>query len=119
MRVSDWNSLCRLCAVFGGIYYLGKTVSNIIVKSGQVTGVVVENKKISCTHLVLPSNKVPEDIFDDKSDEETSKDVVQRAVFVIKHSILPSDKEQVRNTSDWLNDQSRAGPRLGHPEVDV
>ena len=101
--VSDWNSLCRLCAVFGGIYYLGKTVSNIIVKSGQVTGVVVENKKISCTHLVLPSNKVPEEIFDDKSDEETSKDVVQRAVFVTKHSILPSDKEQVRNlASDWL-----------------
>ena len=73
-------------------------MSQVVMKNDKVSGVVIENKKISCTHLVLPSNKVPEEIFDDKSDEETSKDVVQRAVFVTKHSILPSDKEQVRNT---------------------
>merc|ERR1719317_611863 len=42
------QAFCRLCAVFGGIYYLGKTVAKIVMKDGKVTGVMMEDKRIAC-----------------------------------------------------------------------
>merc|ERR1719158_1933229 len=85
------QAFCRLCAVFGGIYYLGKTVSQVVMKDGKVTGVVIENKKIACDHLLLPCHQVP-DVLNISPD---SSSPTSRAIYVSKQSLVPSEKEQI------------------------
>ena len=77
--------------MFGGVYYLGKGVSSLVMKDGTVTGVVIENKKISCKQLLLPSHQVPQELISSDSDPTD----VSRAIYVTSQSILPSDKEQI------------------------
>ena len=80
-----------MCAVFGGIYYLGKTVNKIVVKNNKVTAVVIEDKKIRCDHLVVPAHQLP----DTWRGEEGRGSSCSRAVFLSAASLLPSDKEQL------------------------
>merc|ERR1712126_532105 len=85
------QAFCRLCAVFGGIYYLGKTVSQVVMKNDKVSGVVIENKKIDCDHLVLPCHQVPDALnISPYSNVPTS-----RAIYVTKQSLAFSEKEQI------------------------
>ena len=86
------QAFCRLCAVFGGIYYLGKTVNKIVVKNNKVTAVVIENKKIRCDHLVVPAHQLPDTWRGGEEGRGTSS---SRAVFLSAASLLPSDKEQL------------------------
>ena len=99
--------------MFGGIYYLGKSVSRVVMKENKVTGVEIEDKKIECSHLVLPANLAPE-TADDSSGDNDSNDVrVSRAVFVTRQSMLPSDKEQVT----FLSLPQESGPAINVIEV--
>ena len=88
----NFQAFCRLCAVFGGIYYLGKTVDKIVMKDGKVTGVMMEDKRISCDHLVLPASIRPEFA---SSLTPGPDQVMSRTVMVSSASLLPSDKEQL------------------------
>jgi len=44
--------------VFGGIYYLGKSINGVVVKDKTVTGIIIENKKIKCEALMLEKQLV-------------------------------------------------------------
>ena len=87
-----FKAFCRLCAVFGGIYYLGKTVDKIVMKDGKVTGVMMEDKRIACDHLVMPANIKPDFAESLSSDPDN---VMSRTVMVSSSSLLPSDTEQL------------------------
>ena len=80
------QAFCRLCAVFGGVYYLGKTVSSLVVREEMVTGVLIENKIIRCSHLIIPASQVP---------GSTRSQTTSRAVFLSSQSMAPGDKEQI------------------------
>ena len=95
----------RLCAVFGGIYYLGKTVDKIVMKDGKVTGVMMEDKRIACDHLVLPANFKPAFA---ESLSPGPDNVMSRTVMVSSSSLLPSDTEQVTFLS--LPQETGSGP---------
>ena len=89
--------------MFGGIYYLGKTVDKIVMKDGKVTGVMMEDKRIECDHLVLPASLKPE-----FADSLTPGPVMSRAVMVSSSSLLPSDTEQLTFLS--LPQETGPGP---------
>ena len=72
--------------MFGGVYYLGKTVSSLVVRDQVVTGVVIEDRVIRCSHLVLPASQVP-------GSSRTQQ--ISRAVFLSTQSMAPADKEQI------------------------
>lgn len=85
------QAFCRLCAVFGGIYYLGRTVEGIVIKEEMATAVLIEEKKINCKHLVLPEHKIPNKFSSNTNSTETTS----RAVIISKESLLPTEKEQI------------------------
>merc|ERR1719394_1195398 len=85
------QAFCRLCAVFGGIYYLGRTVEGIVIKEEMATAVLIEEKKINCKHLVLPEHKIPNKFSSNTNSTETTR----RAVIISKESLLPTEKEQI------------------------
>ncbi|WKY00301.1 hypothetical protein Q1695_014839 [Nippostrongylus brasiliensis] len=80
---------CRLCAVFGGLYCLGRPVEALIQMDGKVTGVIADGHRISCTHLIMSSEYVPSSV---QSHEETW---IDRAVYITNKSIWVEEKEHV------------------------
>merc|ERR1719266_2116829 len=99
------QAFCRLCAVFGGIYYLGKTVDKLVMKDGKVSGVMIEDKRIACDHLVLPANIKPEFA---PSLGSWPDSIMSRCVMVTSASLLPSDTEQLTFLS--LPQETGPGP---------
>ena len=84
------QAFCRLCAVFGGIYYLGRSLDGVVVGEGRAKAVVTEGKKISCKHLVLPQSKIPSTLV-----LENKEVITSRVLFITKESLLPTEKEQI------------------------
>lgn len=85
------QAFCRLCAVFGGVYYLGRTLDSVIVKDGSAVGVVTEGKRIQCNKLVLPASLMPPQL----QKEDPAQSSISRAILLSTKSILPTDKEQL------------------------
>jgi len=84
------QAFCRLCAVFGGVYYLGRSLEGMVMKEGKASGVVTEGKVINCEHLVMPESKLPSKLLVEKNTVTTS-----RAMFISNESLLPTEKEQL------------------------
>ena len=75
------------------------------MKDGKVTGVMMEDKRIACDHLVLPANIKP----DFAPSLAPSRDhLMSRTVMVSSASLLPSDKEQLTFLS--LPQETGSGP---------
>lgn len=82
---------CRLCAVFGGIYYLKRSVEGIILdREGKCVGVFSNHKRINCSWLVMESSYAAAELLPANIPERVS-----RAIFITNSSILPADKEQL------------------------
>merc|ERR1719370_134173 len=86
------QAFCRLCAVFGGIYYLGRSLEGLVVKDGKAEAVVTEGRRIQCDQVVLPASLVPTEL---RLVEEVRSASCSRAVLLSKASLLPTDKEQL------------------------
>lgn len=83
---------CRLCAVFGGIYFLRRCAESIIINADKLCcGIISEGQRFNCKVLLLdssyaPSEYIPEDIKDNK---------ISRAILITKDSVIPTTKEQL------------------------
>jgi len=87
------QAFCRLCAVFGGVYYLGRSLEGLVVKDGKAEAVVTEGRRIQCDQVVLPASLVPKELR--LGESEVSPASCSRAVLLSKASLLPTDKEQL------------------------
>merc|ERR1719268_684564 len=87
------QAFCRLCAVFGGVYYLGRSLEGLVVKEGTAQAVVTEGRRIQCDQVVLPASLVPAELR--LEDEGTGLGSCSRAVLLSKASMLPTEKEQL------------------------
>ncbi|KAJ1365466.1 hypothetical protein KIN20_025780 [Parelaphostrongylus tenuis] len=81
---------CRLCAVFGGLYCLGRPVEALIQKDGRVVGVIADGHRINCSHLIMSSEYVPSNVA-----SQGEEKWVDRAVYVTNKSIWTEEKEHV------------------------
>ncbi|KAL0273377.1 UNVERIFIED_CONTAM: hypothetical protein PYX00_006058 [Menopon gallinae] len=79
---------CRLCAVFGGVYYLKRGVEGVIKEGSRCVGVVSDNKRLNASHFVFSSNHVSSELKQKKSTIRIS-----RGIFITDRSILQSEKE--------------------------
>ncbi|CAB3401633.1 unnamed protein product [Caenorhabditis bovis] len=80
---------CRLAAVFGSLYCLGRPVQSLIVEEGKVAGVVADDQTIRCDRVIMSPRYVPEQF------EVTSEKFIDRIVYVIGESVLPEEKEHI------------------------
>ena len=59
------QAYCRLCAVFGGTYYLGRSIEAIITDAsgnGNCVGIVSNGLRINCQKLVMRGQTCPPDL---------------------------------------------------------
>ena len=88
----------RLCAVFGGTYFLGRSIEGIVVSSGsddnlgEAKAVITNGQRISCSKLILPRSLCPPDL---KAVAASARTILQREIVLTSESILPHDKEQL------------------------
>ncbi|XP_039295331.1 rab proteins geranylgeranyltransferase component A 1 [Nilaparvata lugens] len=82
---------CRLCAVFGGVYYLKRATHGVIVAAsdgGKCTGIVSSQQRLSTQHLVMGLTSAPKQFL-----KAAPTQGLSRGIFLIDRSILPAEKE--------------------------
>lgn len=83
---------CRLCAVFGGIYFLRRSVDSIILDSDRnCTGIVSEGDRFNCRLLVLDSTYAPKEYLP----QNVHQHKISRAVLITAQSLVASSKDQI------------------------
>uniref|UniRef100_A0A1I7UXD1 Rab proteins geranylgeranyltransferase component A n=1 Tax=Caenorhabditis tropicalis TaxID=1561998 RepID=A0A1I7UXD1_9PELO len=80
---------CRLAAVFGSLYCLGRPVQALVKENGRITAVIANNERINCRHVIMSSRFVPEDVPIQNRLE------IDRIVFATDKSIKEAEKEQI------------------------
>ena len=93
------QAFCRLCAVFGGTYFLQKPVDAVIIEDDQVKGIMFNGQRITCKHLVADSRKFPE-----KFKTVESNHTINRKICLLEDSMAPTEKEQLTFVSLPPND---------------
>lgn len=86
------QAFCRLCAVFGGTYYLGRSVDAIVTKDGQCTALISDGMRIGCQKLVMSGQSCPAEM---RPEEGRPTVTVERKMCLMSDSIMPSEKEQL------------------------
>lgn len=86
------QAFCRLCAVFGGTYYLGKTIDGVIVEGSKVKGISTNGVRIECDKLVMPGLLCPKKL---QSPESSPSSPIRRSITLLSDSILPHEREQL------------------------
>ncbi len=86
------QAFCRLCAVFGGTYYLGRTLDGLVINESDasVAAVITNGERIDCKHLVMPAHLCPPELA--SLEVETT---VGRTIALSTESLLPAEREQL------------------------
>jgi len=85
------QAFCRLCAVFGGVYFLGRALDGLVVDArGRVAAVITQGERVECGKLVLPSYLQPEGLS-----LATDVEVIAKTVALTEQSMLPDEKEHL------------------------
>ncbi|XP_075235250.1 rab escort protein [Lycorma delicatula] len=84
---------CRLCAVFGGVYYLKRAAEGVVIgdiEGGgkRCNGIISNQQKLRTQHLVTGVADAPKAFL-----KSTPKIGVSRGIFITDRSILPAEKE--------------------------
>ena len=87
------QAFCRLCAVFGGTYYLGRSIDAIITDTDEnCLGILSNGLRINCQKLVMRGQTCPPTL---KQPKTGNPQIIERKICLINDSILPSEKEQL------------------------
>lgn len=85
---------CRLAAVFGSLYCLGRPVQAMVRdKDGKIQAVIANNERINCRHVIMSPRFVPDNV------QVESLEKIERFVWATQKSVQESAKEQVSNTN--------------------
>lgn len=99
------QAFCRLSAVFGGTYFLGRPIDGIIKKQDRVQGVIVDGQRIVCSHLVIARKLCPQDLRTEVLKTET----VFRDIHLLNSSLLSSEKEELSFLTLPGSDKTESG----------
>ena len=87
------QAFCRLSAVFGATYFLGRPLDGVVVDNnggGRAVAVAFNGKRIGFKHMVADSRLFPEN-----RKEVRSSWRVRRKVCLLEDSVMPAEKEQL------------------------
>lgn len=79
---------CRLCAVYGGMYYLKRNIEAIVLNE-RCCGIVSMNQRIDCQWLVMESSYSPPDFLPPVISQRISK-----GIFITDESLYPAEKKE-------------------------
>ncbi|KAK2726092.1 rab proteins geranylgeranyltransferase component A 1-like [Artemia franciscana] len=84
------QAFCRLCAVFGGVYYLNRDVDGLLVSNDNIcTGIVTNGKAVDCNYCVLANGYIP------GSSQPSRTRGISRAIFITDRSLNENNEEKV------------------------
>lgn len=79
---------CRLCAVYGGMYYLKRDVEAIVLNS-RCCGIISRNQRIACQWLVMESSYSPSEFL-----PHNITDRISKAILITDESLYVSEKKE-------------------------
>ncbi|XP_074650137.1 rab proteins geranylgeranyltransferase component A 2-like isoform X2 [Tubulanus polymorphus] len=86
------QAFCRMCAVFGGIYCLRKTISNVIIDSeNKCIGAISDGVRFKCKWLVAEASYASSSLLPQINNDRK----ISRAFFLTKRSIKEGTKDEV------------------------
>ncbi|VDO41345.1 unnamed protein product [Onchocerca flexuosa] len=81
----------RLCAVFGGIYCLNRSVDGFIIAGERIVAVVTQGQRIKCNHIIANGRYVPQQHINTSLETR-----LNRAILISDRSLLPDlEKEHI------------------------
>ena len=87
------QAFCRLCAVFGGTYFLGRNIEGVFTDANdKCLGIISNGQKIHCQKLVLSGQSCPVSL---KQQKPKATEMIYRKIRLTCDSILRSEKEQL------------------------
>ena len=85
------QAFCRLCAVFGGTYFLGQKVEGLVFSvEKKIEAVIVDGMRVGCSKIVLNGSSCPQEWV-----TTIENYMINRKIFLLSDSILPSEREQL------------------------
>ncbi|CAD6188646.1 unnamed protein product [Caenorhabditis auriculariae] len=79
---------CRLSAVFGSLYCLGKPIDFVVKKENRIVGVITNGQRVNCDHVIMSQTYLPKSVPLNLTNFQ-----IQRRIFITNRSILQEDKE--------------------------
>ncbi|EJD75034.1 hypothetical protein LOAG_17744 [Loa loa] len=79
----------RLCAVFGGIYCLNRSVDGFVIANGRVVAVVTQGQRINCNYLIANGAYVPQQYINTSLETR-----LNRVMMITNRSILPDPEKE-------------------------
>merc|ERR1719412_2769946 len=71
------QAFCRLCAVFGGTYYLGRSIEALITDGNdQCIGIISNGLRINCQKVVINGQTCPLNL----KSNESGTEVIERKI---------------------------------------
>ena len=92
------QAFCRLCAVFGGTYFLSRSIEGVITnkENNGVLGIISSGQKITCQKLILPGQICPPSLKEPSAENgKGNTETIYRKLCLTSDSICKSEKEQL------------------------
>ncbi|VDK83356.1 unnamed protein product [Onchocerca ochengi] len=81
----------RLCAVFGGIYCLNRSIDGFIISGGRIVAVITQGQRIKCNHIIANGRYAPQQHI-----STSLQTRLNRAILISDRSLLPDlEKEHI------------------------
>ncbi|KAM3723247.1 Rab proteins geranylgeranyltransferase component A [Dirofilaria immitis] len=97
----------RLCAVFGGIYCLNRSVDGFIVSNEKIVAIVTEGQRIKCNHIIINGAYVPQQHI-----STSFQTRLNRAILISDRSLLPDLEKEHISLLNLVNLKSDIFPYL-------
>lgn len=67
--------LCRLCAVFGGVYCLKRQLDGVIVNDDKCKAIITGKQRLALEHLVVGQGHLPPEIVASEGENQISRGI--------------------------------------------
>ncbi|XP_064637571.1 rab proteins geranylgeranyltransferase component A 2-like [Lineus longissimus] len=86
------QSFCRMCAVFGGVYYLRRPIEQLVINEDKkAVGVVSAGRRLNANYVVMDASFASSQL----APGITSSRCVSRAIYLTNKSILDCGKDEL------------------------
>ncbi|VDN02040.1 unnamed protein product [Thelazia callipaeda] len=101
------QGFARLCALFGGIYCLNRSVEGFIISNKRIEAVLTEGQRINCKHVITNRTYLPEQYLSSMSQKR-----INRTILISDQSILPDPEKEHISLLNLVSFENDASPYL-------
>lgn len=81
------SHVCRLCAVFGGVYCLKRQLDGVVVNDDKCKAIITGKQRLALEHLVVGQGHLPPEIVASEGENQISRGIFITDRYFL-HTIL-------------------------------